>query len=123
MVESSPLTSPSSQQRQLQSLPDYGSLLPVTATLSGDPKVAERFHRSQVSHAFLLKKDETQHLAASSPGSTLHVLAAINASLSANVVRLPCAISSPITTDLVGLLAVLDTQSVSNCFKLVCGCG
>uniref|UniRef100_A0AAV1VC81 Cation efflux protein cytoplasmic domain-containing protein n=1 Tax=Peronospora matthiolae TaxID=2874970 RepID=A0AAV1VC81_9STRA len=82
MAECSPLTSPSSQ-RQLQSLQDYGSLT-MTPTQS-DSKVTERYHRSQVSHAFLLKKEETQHLAASSLGSTLPVLAAINASLSANV--------------------------------------
>jgi hypothetical protein len=87
MAESSSLTSPALQQRSPQTPNGYGSL--NVTTTPGGTKVDERYRRSQVSHAFLLKKEadvEAQHLASPS-GSTVRVQVAINASLAANVVR------------------------------------
>lgn len=72
--------------------PAHAQRLRVAVRGDDDPggsKVDERYRRSQVSHAFLLKKEadvEAQHLASPSR-STLRVQAAINASLAANVVR------------------------------------
>ncbi|CEG47866.1 cation diffusion facilitator family [Plasmopara halstedii] len=82
-----------------------------THTINSTPKnskVSGRYCRSQVSHAFLLKKEEdaeVQHL--SSPSSAaLRVQVAINASLAANVVLTIVKIYAALTS---GSLAVLSS--------------
>ena len=87
MAESSSLISMSLQRRP--QLPNgYGSLT-VTST-PADSKTDDRYRRSQVSHAFLLKKEadvvDAQQLESPS-GSMIRVQVAINVSLAANVVR------------------------------------
>ncbi|TDH69585.1 hypothetical protein CCR75_008273 [Bremia lactucae] len=97
MAESSLLTSPSSPN-------GYGT----RSITPGSIKADDRFRRSQVSHAFLLKKEENaeaQHLASTS-GTTLRVQVAINVSLAANVALSIVKIYAAFTS---GSLAVLSS--------------
>ncbi|CAH0489551.1 unnamed protein product [Peronospora farinosa] len=84
MAESSSLISPS-LQRSPQLPNGYGSLT-ITSNPGGS-KVDERHRRSQVSHAFLLKKeaDGNAKRLESPSGSMVRVQVAINVSLAANV--------------------------------------
>ncbi|POM74766.1 Cation Diffusion Facilitator (CDF) Family [Phytophthora palmivora] len=98
MAESSSLTPPSTSPN------GYGS---ITVT-PGDSKLDERYRRSQVSHAFLLKKEadvEAQHLSSPS-GASLRVQVAINSSLVANVALAIVKIYAAFTS---GSLAVLSS--------------
>ncbi|KAF4323064.1 hypothetical protein BBO99_00003503 [Phytophthora kernoviae] len=86
---------------------DYGSII-ISTTTPGGTKVDERYRRSQVSHAFLLKKEadiEEQHMT-SPTSSTLRVQVAINVSLIANVVL---AIVKTYAACMSGSLAVLSS--------------
>ncbi|KAG1690422.1 hypothetical protein DVH05_028098 [Phytophthora capsici] len=103
MAETTSLNSPSLQRTPL-SPNGYGSL---TVT-PGGTKVDERYRPSQVSHAFLLKKEadvEAQRLPSPS-GATFRVQAAINASLAANVALAIVKIYAAFTS---GSLAVLSS--------------
>ncbi|CAH0514801.1 unnamed protein product [Peronospora belbahrii] len=105
MVESSSLISPSTQ-RSPQPSHHYGSVNVILTPKSS--KQDERYRRSQVSHAFLLKKeaDMEAQLSDSPSGSTLRVQAAIHVSLAANVVLAIVKIYAAFTS---GSLAVLSS--------------
>lgn len=80
------MASPSAPVRASPRSPDYGAIS-ITTTTPGGSKVKTEYRRSQVSHAFLLKKEaDVDHQVTSPSGSALRVQAAINASLAANVV-------------------------------------
>ncbi|GMF16066.1 unnamed protein product [Phytophthora lilii] len=102
MAESAALTSPPQRSPHTPG-GGYGSLA-VSTTPGGSKAV----RRSQVSHAFLLKKEadvEAQRLTSPSAGS-LRVQAAINASLAANVALAVVKIYAAFTS---GSLAVLSS--------------
>ncbi|RLN51902.1 hypothetical protein BBJ28_00002190 [Nothophytophthora sp. Chile5] len=83
----------------------YGSL--VVTTTPGGTKVDERYRRSQVSHAFLLKNDDAEARRVSSPSTaTFRTQMAINASLVANVVL---AVVKTYAAYISGSLAVLSS--------------
>ncbi|KAF1789151.1 Cation efflux protein, cytoplasmic domain [Phytophthora cactorum] len=95
------------ESSSLQQSPNGYGTLSITPT-PGSTKADDRYRRSQVSHAFLLKKEadvEEQRLVSPS-GATLRVQVAINASLAANVALAIVKIYAAFTS---GSLAVLSS--------------
>ncbi|KAF1778969.1 Cation efflux protein, cytoplasmic domain [Phytophthora cactorum] len=98
---------PDGESSSLQQSPNGYGTLSITPT-PGSTKADDRYRRSQVSHAFLLKKEadvEEQRLVSPS-GATLRVQVAINASLAANVALAIVKIYAAFTS---GSLAVLSS--------------
>ncbi|ETL97453.1 hypothetical protein, variant [Phytophthora nicotianae] len=95
------------ESSSLQHSPNGYGTLTITPT-PGSTKADDRYRRSQVSHAFLLKKEadvEEQRLASPS-NAILRVQVAINASLAANVALAIVKIYAAFTS---GSLAVLSS--------------